>query len=339
MRIITDIFKYCSEHLPSWNTISISGYHIREAGSDAVQEIAFTLANAIAYVQAALDAGLDIDEFSSRLSFFFNAHNNFFEEIAKFRAARRLWAKIMKERFKAKNEKSWRLRFHSQTAGSTLTAQQPENNIVRVTIQALAAILGGTQSLHTNSYDEALALPTEKSVTTALRTQQIIAHESGVTDTIDPVGGSYFVEYLTGQIEERAGRYLDQIDQMGGAVAAIKNGFFQDEIANRAYEYQQQVEEGQKTVVGVNQYVQDETENQEILRIDQEMIKRQLTRLKNFKQKRNHEEVSNARVHLEKAVLAGENVMKPIIHCAEKSVTLGEIADTLRDVFGEYQDS
>jgi len=276
MRIITDIFKFCKAHLPKWNTISISGYHIREAGSDAVQEVGFTLANAIAYVQAALDSGLEIDDFASRISFFFNAHNNFFEEIAKFRAARRMWANLIRKRFHAKNEKSMRMRFHAQTGGSTLTAQQPENNIIRVTLQALAAVLGGTQSLHTNSFDEALALPTENSVRIALRTQQIIAHESGVTDTCDPLGGSYYIEYLTDEIEKRAFQYIKKIDELGGAVESIKKGYFQTEISNRAYDYQKQIEDGEKTVVGVNEFVEKYTTTNDVLNIDHKMIEKNL---------------------------------------------------------------
>lgn len=338
MRIITDIFKYCGENMPRWNMISISGYHIREAGSDAVQEIAFTLANAIAYVKAAIEAGLDVDIFASRLSFFFSAHNNFFEEIAKFRAARRMWARIMKTRFKVKNEKSMRLRFHTQTGGSTLTAQQPENNIIRVTLQALASVIGGTQSLHTNSFDEAFALPTENSVRTALRTQQIIAHESGVTDTIDPIGGSYYVEYLTNEIEHRANDYIKKIDELGGTIEAIKKGFFQDEISGRAYEYQQEVEQKEKTVVGVNQYCQEEEEIKEILKIDAEMISRQLHRIRDFKKKRDNEKVVIARTRLEKTVSGNRNIIPDIINCVENRVTLGEISDSLRNVFGEYQE-
>ena len=301
MRLIIDIFKYCSQNLPRWNMISISGYHIREAGSDAIQELAFTLANAIAYVEAALSAGLNVDDFASRLSFFFNAHNNFFEEIAKFRAARRMWANIMKHRFRAKNEKSLRLRFHTQTAGSTLTAQQPENNIVRVTLQALAAVLGGTQSLHTNSFDEALALPTENSVRIALRTQQIIAHESGIADTCDPLGGSYFIEYLTNEIERRVIEYINKIDELGGAVEAIKQGYFQDEISKRAYEYQKKVENGDKIVIGVNKFVQKETAVRELLKINKAMINRQIRRINQYKKNRDQVKVSAARQALETA--------------------------------------
>jgi methylmalonyl-CoA mutase N-terminal domain/subunit len=336
MRLITDIFKYCRKILPRWNTISISGYHIREAGADAVQEVAFTLANGIAYVQAALDAGLAVDEFASRLSFFFNAHNNLFEEIAKFRAARRMWAHIMRDRFKARDERSMRLRFHAQTGGSTLTAQQPENNIVRVTIQALAAILGGTQSLHTNSFDEALALPTEKSVQTALRTQQIIAFESGIADSCDPLAGSYLIENLTDEIEKRAYDYLSKIDEIGGAVQAIKRGYFQEEIAKKAYRHQKQIEEGEKIIVGVNKFTAEEKEQVEILKIDKAMIRKQISRIRHYKKNRVQERVSSARQKLEAAARSDQNLMPLIINCAESSVTLGEISDSLRSVFGSY---
>ncbi len=338
MRIITDIFKYCHDHLPRWNTISISGYHIREAGSDAVQEVAFTLANGKAYVQAAIDAGLDVDDFASRLSFFFNAHNNLFEEVAKFRAARRMWAKIMRDHFHAKEQKSLLLRFHAQTGGSTLTAQQPENNIVRVTLQALAAILGGTQSLHTNSFDEALALPTEKSVKTALRTQQIIGYESGVADSCDPLGGSFFIESLTDEIEKKAFAYIDTIDNLGGSVEAIKKGFFQDEISKKAYTYQKEIEEGKKIVVGVNQFTEGESDISEILKIDQHMIDRQSKRIREYKQNRNKEFVSSARQSLESAAKGSGNLMPFIINCVEAKATLGEISDSLRTVFGTYHE-
>jgi methylmalonyl-CoA mutase N-terminal domain/subunit len=338
MRIITDIFRYCSQYMPRWNTISISGYHIREAGSDAVQEVAFTLSNAIAYVQAAINAGLNVDDFASRISFFFNAHNNFFEEIAKFRAARKMWAMIMRTRFKSKNEKSLRMRFHAQTAGSTLTAQQPENNVVRVTLQALAAVMGGTQSLHTNSFDEALALPTEESVRIALRTQQIISHESGVSDTCDPLAGSYYIEYLTKEIEKRAYQYIDKIDQMGGAIEGIKKGFFQNEISNRAYEYQKQIETGEKIVVGLNKFTEIEEPVDDILKIKEETIRKQINRIKNFKDKRDLEKVSSARQHLESTAGGSKNIIPAIIKCIKSSVTLGEIADSLRAVFGSYEE-
>ena len=282
MRLVTDIFRYCKDAVPNWNTISISGYHIREAGSTAVQEVAFTLADAIAYVQAALDVGLDVDEFAGQLSFFFNAHNNFLEEVAKFRAARRLWAQVMKERFGAKKPASWMLRFHTQTGGSTLTAQQPENNVVRVTLQALAAVLGGTQSLHTNSMDEALWLPTEKSVRVALRTQQIIANESGVADSVDPLAGSYVIEYLTDEIERRAMEYIRKIDEMGGAQAAIERGYIQNEIQDAAYQYQRAVEKKEEIVVGVNQFQVEETKELERLKIDPAIEANQVAQLKSL---------------------------------------------------------
>jgi methylmalonyl-CoA mutase N-terminal domain/subunit len=338
MRIITDIFSYCAQNMPRWNTISISGYHIREAGSDAVQEVAFTLANAIAYVQAAIGAGLDVDNFASRLSFFFNAHNNFFEEIAKFRAARKMWATIMKNRFKAKDEKSLRMRFHAQTGGSTLTAQQPENNIIRVTLQAVAAVLGGTQSLHTNSFDEALALPTEDSVRIALRTQQIIAHESGIADTCDPLAGSYLTEFLTKEIEKRAYVYIDQIDKMGGSVEAIKKGFFQNEISKRAYEYQKELESNEKVVVGLNKYVQDENPDTELLKINEDMIRKQVKRIREYKINRDYSNVSAARQHLESDATGNINLIPAIINCVKSHVTLGEISESLRTVFGSYED-
>jgi methylmalonyl-CoA mutase N-terminal domain/subunit len=336
MRIITDIFSYCSQNMPRWNTISISGYHIREAGSDAVQEVAFTLANAITYVQAAIDAGLNVDDFASRISFFFNAHNNFFEEIAKFRAARKMWASIMKTRFNATNEKSMRMRFHAQTGGSTLTAQQPENNIIRVTLQALAAVLGGTQSLHTNSFDEALALPTEETVRIALRTQQIIAHESGVAETCDPIAGSYYTESLTKEIEKRAYQYIDKIDRLGGAVDCIKKGFFQNEISNRAYEYQREIETGEKTIIGLNKYIQEEESAVDILKINEEMINKQIDRIKKFKSIREMEKVSSARQQLESVANGNDNIMPAIINCIKNNVSLGEIADSLRSVFGSH---
>jgi methylmalonyl-CoA mutase N-terminal domain/subunit len=339
MRIITDIFRYCSDNMPRWNTISISGYHIREAGSDAVQEVAFTLANAITYVEAAIKAGLNVDDFASRISFFFNAHNDFFEEIAKFRAARKMWASIMKNRFKAAEDKSLKMRFHAQTGGSTLTAQQPENNIVRVTLQALAAVLGGTQSLHTNSFDEALALPTEESVRIALRTQQIIAHESGVADTPDPMAGSYFVESLTKEIEKRASQYIEKIDQFGGSVNCIKNGFFQNEISNRAYEYQRDIETGEKTIIGLNKFVQADEPDVDILKIKDDMIKNQIDRIKKFKESRDLEQVSNARQHLESSAKSNDNIMPAMINCIKNNATLGEIADSMRVVFGSYEEA
>jgi methylmalonyl-CoA mutase N-terminal domain/subunit len=340
MRLVTDIIEYCQEQVPQWNPISISGYHIREAGSDAVQEVAFTLANAIAYVSAALERGLDVDRFGARLSFFFAIHNNFFEEVAKLRAARRLWARIMRERFGASNPRSQLLRFHSQTAGSTLTAQQIENNVVRVTLQALAAVLGGTQSLHVNAKDEALALPTELSARTALRTQQIIAHESGVVDTADPLGGSYFVEQLTDEIEQRVQKQLDAIEAMGGAIAAIEAEYFQEQIAKRAYEYQKAIEEKTKVVVGVNAYVVEEEEQVELLKVDPQVHKEQRERLQSLKARRD-----NARVQRSLSRLRGaaeketENLMPHILDCVEAYATLGEISDALRDVFGTYPES
>lgn len=338
LRIITDIFEYCHNNLPKWNSISISGYHIREAGSNAVQELAFTLSNAIAYIQAALDRGLNIDDFASRLSFFFNSHNNLFEEIAKFRAARRMWAHILKTRFQAKKEQSLRLRFHSQTAGSSLTAQQPENNIVRVTLQALAAVLGGTQSLHTNSFDEALALPTEESVRIALRTQQIIAHESGTADTVDPLGGSYLIEYLTDEIEKHAYEYINKIDALGGSVEAIKRGYFQDEISNSAYKSQKDIEDRAKIVVGVNKYTSEDKSQTDLLKIDEKMTKKQIARLRGLKDTRNNEHTSVSLQKLETAAQGSKNLMPYIINCVESYATLGEISDCLRNVFGIYEE-
>lgn len=339
MRLITDIFAFCKSEVPQWNTISISGYHIREAGSTAVQEVAFTLANAIAYVQAAIDVGLAVDEFASQLSFFFNAHNNFLEEVAKYRAARRLWAKIMRERFKAVDPKSWMLRFHTQTAGSTLTAQQPENNVVRVTLQALAAVMGGTQSLHTNSKDEALWLPTEKSVRVALRTQQIIATESGVADTADPLGGSYLVEYLTDEIEKRAAAYLDKIDAMGGALPAIENGYIQNEIQDAAYTYQRAIESGDQVVVGINQYQTEEKIELERLTVNPAIEQDQRQRLAALRQNRDSSKVSELLGHLDKAANGKENLMPLLVACVENDITLGEICSCLRKVWGEYQPS
>ncbi|MEM3577922.1 MAG: methylmalonyl-CoA mutase family protein [Candidatus Bathyarchaeia archaeon] len=340
MRLVTDIFEYCSKHMPKWNTISISGYHIREAGATAVQEIAFTLANAIAYVQAAVDRGLDLDQFAGRLSFFFAAHNNFFEEIAKFRAARRLWAKIMRERFKAKNPASWMLRFHTQTSGVSLTAQQPYNNIVRVALQALAAVLGGTQSLHTNSFDEAYALPSEQAVTIALRTQQIIAYESGVVDTVDPLAGSYYVEYLTNEIEERALKYIEEIDAMGGAVAAIEKGFMQREIVESAYRFQKEVESKKRIIVGVNEFISEEETPIKILQINPEIEKTLVERLKRLKKQRNKAQVEEALGKLRRAAeREDENLMPYILQAVKAYATLGEICDALREVFGEYKPS
>jgi len=337
MRLITDVFKFCKNNVPRWNTISISGYHIREAGSTAAQEVAFTLANAIAYIQAAIDAGLQVDDFASQLSFFFNSHNNFFEEVAKFRAARRLYARIMKERFNAQDEKSCRLRFHTQTAGSTLTAQQPENNIVRVTLQALAAVLGGTQSLHTNSMDEALWLPTEKSVRIALRTQQIIAHESGAADTVDPLGGSYLIESLTDQIEAIAREYIEKIDALGGALPAIKSGFMQREIQEAAYNAQRAIEKGEEIVVGVNEFQVEEEIELEALKVNPKVEQNQKQRLAVLRENRDNEKVQSLLSHLEGAAKGDDPLMPLFITCAENEVTLGEICNVLRNVWGQYQ--
>ena len=339
MRVITDIFEYCSNEVPNWNTISISGYHIREAGSTAAQEIAFTLANGITYVQAAVDKGLDVDSFAGRLSFFFNVHNNFFEEIAKFRAARRMWAKIMKEHFDAKDDKSWRLRFHSQTAGSTLTAQQPENNIVRVTMQALASVLGGTQSLHTNSMDEALGLPTERAATIALRTQQIIANESGVADAIDPLGGSYFVESLTDELEAKALDYITRIEGLGGVVKCIESGWIQREIQQAAYVYQRAVESKDEIVVGVNEFVQAQTHEQEILKISEAVAHEQIARLTRFKAGRDAAVVKKHLERITNAAQGKDNLMPVFVDAVENKVTLGEIADSLRGVFGLFKET
>ena len=339
MRLVTDLFRYCATEVPKWNTISISGYHIREAGSTAVQEVAFTLANGIAYVQAAIDVGLDVDTFAPRLSFFFNAHNDFLEEIAKFRAARRLWARIMRERFGARNPRSWRLRFHTQTAGCTLTAQQPEINVVRVTLQALAAVLGGTQSLHTNSRDEALWLPTEESVRIALRTQQIIAHESGVANTVDPLAGSYVIEYLTSEIERRAQEYIERIDEIGGALAAIEQGYVQQEIADAAYRYQQAVERGERIVVGVNAYqIEEAAADLKRLVVDPAVEERQRKRLAELRARRDGERASALLARIEAAARAPDEPLMPLfIAAVEADCTLGEICSVLRRVWGEYR--
>ncbi|ADT84267.1 acyl-CoA mutase large subunit family protein [Thermococcus barophilus] len=338
MRLTTDIIMYCAENVPKWNPISISGYHIREAGANAVQEVAFTLADGIEYVKAVIERGMDVDKFAPRLSFFFNAHNNFLEEIAKFRAARRLWAKIMKEKFGAKNPKSMLLRFHTQTAGSTLTAQQPENNIIRVTIQALAAVLGGTQSLHTNSYDEALSLPTEKSVRIALRTQQIIAYESGVVDTIDPLGGAYYIEWLTDHIEEEAMKYIEKIERMGGMMRAIERGYIQKEIADSAYKYQKEVEEGKRIIVGVNKFVVDEPIEVEILKVDPSIRDKQIERLRKLRSERDNKKVEEALDKLRNAAEKEDvNLMPYIIEAHRHLATLGEVTDVLREVWGEYR--
>jgi methylmalonyl-CoA mutase N-terminal domain/subunit len=336
MRIITDIFEYCSKEVPKWNTISISGYHIREAGSNAAQELAFTLANGKAYIEAAMAKGLNIDVFAKRLSFFFNAHNNLFEEVAKFRAARRMWAKITKD-LGATDERAMMLRFHTQTGGSTLTAQQPQNNIIRVTTQALSAVLGGTQSLHTNGFDEALALPTEEAARIALRTQQIIALESGVADTVDPLAGSYFVEALTNEMEELAWQYIRKIDTLGGAVEAIEQGYMQDEIARSSYKYQNDIQNGEKIIVGVNKYQIEEKPMGNLFTVDDSIRTEQMAKLQQLKNERNNIEVKSLLNKLDGAARSDENLMPVILSCCENYATLGEIADTLRNVFGEHK--
>ncbi|MFK3958542.1 acyl-CoA mutase large subunit family protein [Guptibacillus hwajinpoensis] len=336
MRLITDIFAYCAEHVPRWNTISISGYHIREAGSTAAQELAFTIANGIAYVDAAIETGLKVDDFAPRLAFFFNGHNQFLEEIAKFRAARRIWAKIMKERYGAKKAKSLQLRFHTQVAGSTLTAQQPDNNIVRVTIQALAAVLGGTQSLHTNAKDEALALPTEDSARIALRTQQIIGNESGVTDTVDPLGGSFFIEKLTDQLEEYVFDYIRKIDDMGGAVSAVEQGYMQREIHQASYETQKKIESGEEVVVGMNQYTLEDEPKPELHRIDPELQRKQIEKLESLRSTREPNRVSARLEELKIGAKGNSNLMPLIINCVRDYCTVGEICGVLREEFGEY---
>ncbi|MBZ5656902.1 MAG: methylmalonyl-CoA mutase family protein [Acidobacteriia bacterium] len=339
MRIITDVFAWTNENVPDWNTISISGYHMREAGSTAVQEVAFTLGNGIAYVDAAIRAGLDVDKFAPRLSFFFNAHSNFLEEVAKFRAARRMWAKIMRDKFKAKTPKSWMLRFHAQTAGSTLTAQQPENNIVRTAIQAMAAVLGGTQSLHTNSFDEALALPTEQSARIALRTQQVIAFESGAPQTVDPLAGSYYVESLTSEIEKRATDYLEKIEAMGGMLKAIERGYVQQEIQNAAYEYQQAVDHEQAIVVGVNRFHVDGEKSVPIQRIDPGLETKQVERVRAVRAKRDPKTCQAAIQAVEDTARTGENLMPRILAAVEANATVGEISDAMRKVYGEYKEA
>lgn len=337
MRLITDIFDYCSKHVPNWNTISISGYHIREAGSTAAQEVGFTLADGIAYVEAAIKAGLDVDTFAPRLSFFFNSHNDLFEEVAKFRAARRLWARIMKDRFKAKNEKSMMLKFHTQTAGCTLTAQQPDNNIIRVAMQALAAVLGGTQSLHTNSRDEALALPTTDSVTIALRTQQIIANETGVTNTVDPLAGSYYIEAKTKEIEDKAMEYINKIDELGGAARAIDLGYIQKEISDSAYKYQMEIESLERIVVGVNKYQVEEEAPKGLLKVDPIVAEMQKQKINEVKAKRNNLAVEERLSLLKKACEGTENLMPYILNAVKEYATLGEICGVMREVFGEYE--
>ncbi|MCB0350589.1 MAG: methylmalonyl-CoA mutase, partial [Bdellovibrionales bacterium] len=339
LRIITDIFSFCESEVPNWNTISISGYHIREAGANAVQELAFTLANAITYVEAAIACGLNVDDFGKRLSFFFNVHNNFFEEVAKFRAARRMWANIMKAKFNSTDDRTQRLRFHTQTAGVTLTAQQPENNIARVTLQALAAVLGGTQSLHTNSMDEALGLPTEKAATIALRTQQIIANESGVADVIDPLGGSHYVETLTSEIEKRAYEYIERIDSLGGVIACIESGWIQNEIQNTAYQYQKDVDTKNEIIVGVNDFIQDSPSDIETLKVSEKVAQDQVSRLKKFKAARNPKEVESCLNKIRSAAKGTDNLIPLFVSAVEAHCTLGEISDVLREVFGKYKES
>jgi methylmalonyl-CoA mutase N-terminal domain/subunit len=336
MRLVTDLFAYCRDRIPKWNTISISGYHMREAGSTAVQEVAFTLANAIAYVRAAIEAGLEVDEFAPRLSFFFACHMNFFEEVAKFRAARRMWGRIMRETFGAKDPRSAMLRFHTQTGGATLTAQQPENNIVRTALEALAAVLGGTQSLHTNSFDEALSLPSERAAKIALRTQQVIAHESGVPATVDPFGGSYYIESLTGEIERRAGEYLDKVEGMGGSVSAIEAGWIQGEIHEAAFRIQQGIEAEERVIVGVNRFVEETEEPVEILRVDEEQVRRQSERLKELREGRDNSAVERAIKEVEETARGTDNLMQPMREALRARATLGEVSDALRRAFGEY---
>ena len=339
MRLVTDVFKYCSKEIPRWNTISISGYHMREAGATAVQELAFTFANAIAYVKAAVDSGLDVDDFAGRLSFFFVSQSNLLEEVSKFRAARRMWASIMRDRFGAKNPRSWMLRFHTQTAGVSLTAQQPENNVVRTTVQALAAILGGTQSLHVNSKDEALALPTEDSVQLSLRTQQILAHESGVTETVDPLGGSYYIEDMTDRLEAAAYKYIQQIDNMGGAVEAIDQGYQMREIHESAFNMQRQVEKSDRIVVGVNEYISDNPPIGKLQSIDTFEVQKQIDRVKRVRSERDGGLVTSAISRLESVARSDENTMPAILECVESYATIGEIADVFRKVFGEQLES
>ncbi len=338
MRLIVDVFKYCAQEVPRWNTISISGYHMREAGATAVQELAFTFANAIAYVQAAVDAGLDVDDFAGRLSFFFVAQNNLFEEVAKFRAARRIWANIMRERFGAKNPRSWMLRFHTQTAGVTLTAQQPDNNLIRSTVQALAAVLGGTQSLHVNSRDEALALPTEESVQLSLRTQQILAHENGVADVVDPMGGSYYVESLTSRLEEEAFHYIEKIDDMGGAIVALEQGYQIREIHDSAYKHQGDVEKDKRIIVGVNRYVSETPPIGGLLKVDPELARHQIERLRQLRQDRDNAVVQKSLANLAEVARSDDNTVPVILECVESYCTLGEICGVFRDIFGEQRE-
>lgn len=339
MRIITDIFAYVNEHLPKYNTISISGYHIREAGATAVQEIAFTLSNAIEYVTAALAAGLDIDQFAPRLSFFFASHNDLFEEVAKFRVARKVWAEIVRDKFKAKDEKSMLLRFHTQTGGSTLTAQQPENNIVRTTVQALAAILGGTQSLHTNSFDEALGLPTEQSAEIALRTQQILAYESGVSSSADPLAGSYYLEHLCGELETKAKELMKEIEKLGGSVACIENGYFRNEITRSAYLYQQEIESSDKVLVGVNKFRSEQLSVPSVLKVNPELEKAQIERLKAMRERRDQKKFTSSMENLKEAAKSSDNMIYAVIEAVENNATVGEISGTLRELWGEYHES
>jgi methylmalonyl-CoA mutase N-terminal domain/subunit len=338
MRLITDVFAFCSKEVPRWNTVSVSGYHIREAGSTSLQELAFTLRDGIEYVQYGIDAGLDVDDFAPRISFFFNSHSDFFEEIAKFRAARKLWAEVMRDRFHARHERSWKLRFHTQTAGVSLTAQQPYNNVVRTALQALAAVMGGTNSLHTNSLDEALALPTAEAATLALRTQQIIAHESGVTNTVDPFGGSYFVERLTLDMERGAKEYFDAIDRMGGMVAAIEEGFPQKEVAEASYRFQEAVERREKVIVGVNDFVQPDEPPMPILYIDDSTAQTQLTRLEQLRAARDNDRVRRSLDALAETARGQGNTMYPLLECARAYATVGEMCDALRAVWGEYEE-
>jgi len=338
MRLIVDTIEYCTKFVPQWYTISISGYHIREAGSTAVQELAFTLADGFAYVEAAMERGLDVDSFAPRLSFFFNSHNNFFEEVCKYRAARRIWAKKMKNKYSAKKTESMRLRFHTQTAGVSLTAQEPENNIVRVTLQGLAAVLGGTQSLHTNSFDEALCLPTEKAVRIALRTQQVIAHESGVTDTVDPLAGSYYVEWLTNKMEEESEAYFEKIEELGGVIPAIKANFFQKEIANASYKYQKEVENKERIIVAVNEYKPREPCSIELLKIDEKVAEEQVEKLNKIKSERNNEKIKEILEKLKEAAKGTENLMPYIIDAVREYAAIGEIMETLKEVFGIYRE-
>jgi len=338
MRLIIDTIEYCTKYVPQWYTISISGYHIREAGATTVQELAFTLADGFSYVEEAIKRGLNVDDFAPRLSFFFNSHNNFFEEICKYRAARRIWAKRMKNKYGAKMAESMRLRFHTQTAGVSLTAQEPENNIVRVTLQALAAVLGGTQSLHTNSFDEALCLPTEKAVKIALRTQQIIAHESGVADTVDPLAGSYYVEWLTNKMEEEAEKYFEKIEELGGVIPAIKANFFQREIANSAYKYQKEIESRERIMVGVNEFQLREPCTTPLLKIDESVAKQQIDKLKNLKKERNNKKVKEYLDKLKEAAKGKENLMPYILNCVREYASIGEIMETLKVIFGTYHE-